>query len=529
MGYYRLPQIKVPVSYNETLIREEIKRKYGIKGHYDYKLVKRSVDARKKPVVYFVFTVDVFIPPLTKNKKLQNQKYYAETPRYENVAVKKTPQKRPIIIGMGPAGLFAGLLLSEAGYKPIILERGKAVEERIEDVNRFFDTGVLNESSNIQFGEGGAGTFSDGKINTGVKDKFCRIDKIVETFIDCGAPEDIAISNKPHIGTDYLIEVVKNMRHRIIDNGGEVRFDACVTDMLIENNRVSQLCVNHKEWLETDNVVLAVGHSARDTFEWMVKRAIPMTPKAFAVGLRIEHPQTWINKSQYGDCKDMASLPVADYKLTYRTSKERAVYTFCMCPGGFVVNAASETGGLVCNGMSNYLRDEINANSAVLVNVHPDDFGSDDVLAGVEFQRHWERNAYELTGKSNALPVQRYEDYKNKVVSTNFGLVRPNTKGKTMMVDLNQCLPSFVADAIVEGIDAFGKRIKGFAHKDAVLTGVETRSSSPVRMERNDNYESPIAGLYPCGEGAGYAGGIMSAALDGIKVAEAIIHKTNDE
>lgn len=527
MGFYRLPQIKVPLEHNVAMVAAQIKRKYAIHEKFKYEIVKRSVDARKKNDLAIVYTVNVHMQRQTKNKKLANQVYFEHKPTYKLKTVNNGSFRRPVVIGAGPAGLFAGLILAEAGLKPIVLERGKKVDERLADVEKFFKEGHLNVNSNIQFGEGGAGTFSDGKINTGVKDKFCRIDKIVDTFIECGAPEDIRIASKPHIGTDYLISVVKNLRNKIIDLGGDVRFESCVTNISIIDDAIKTVEVNGNDTIKTGHVVLAVGHSARDTFRLLVDREVPMIPKAFAVGLRIEHPQEWISKSQFGEAYKHPMLPVADYKLTYRTTADRAVYTFCMCPGGFVVNAASEEGGIVCNGMSNYARDERNANSAVLVNVHPEDFEGNDILSGVEFQRTWERKAYELTGKGYGLPVQRYGDFCNGQMTESFGQVQPNVKGHTVMADLNKCLPTFVTDALKEGIDAFGRKIKGFNNEDAVLVGVETRSSSPVRMTRDEFYESPIRGLYPCGEGAGYAGGIMSAALDGIKVAEAIIDKVN--
>ncbi len=436
-----------------------------------------------------------------------------------------------MVVGSGPAGLFCALILAEAGLKPIVIERGKPVDQRLKDVEDFFLLQKkLNTESNIQFGEGGAGTFSDGKINTGVKDKMHRIIKIVDTFIEMGAPEEIRYMSKPpHIGTDYLINVVKGIRNRIIELGGHVRFATKMTGLEYDSIGLSGVTLNHEgndERLETNNLVLALGHSARDTFEALVRQNVPMTQKAFAVGLRIEHPQNIISKSQYGDGYKHKSLPVADYKLTYRTCKGRGVYTFCMCPGGFVVNAASEEGRVVCNGMSNFKRDEVNANSAVLVNVHTDDFDSDDVLAGMEFQRKWESLAFDIGGGADyTLPIQRFGDYEKSVASTTLGKIKPNIKGHYKLSNLNDCLPEFVNEALLEGIHAFGRKIKGFNNGDAILTGVETRSSSPVRMDRDENYMSPIAGLYPCGEGgAGYAGGgIMSAALDGIKVAESII------
>jgi uncharacterized FAD-dependent dehydrogenase len=345
----------------------------------------------------------------------------------------------------------------------------------------------------------------------------------VETFIEAGAPEEIRYINKPHIGTDYLITVVKNMRERIIELGGEVRFGTKMTSLLIENHSITGVKLEDGTSLMSNHVVLAIGHSARDTFEQLVIQQIPLEKKAFAIGLRIEHPQELISLKQYGKSYEHPNLPAADYKLTYRTSKERAVYTFCMCPGGFVVNSASEVGHVVCNGMSNFARDEVNANSAILVNVYPDDFEGQDLLAGVEFQRQWEAKAFEIAGSDYSLPIQRVDDFVKGKVTTSFGITKPNIKGKYTFADLNDTLPEFVAEAIKEGIVDFAKKIRGFDRGDALLTGVETRTSSPIRILRDESLKSPIIGLYPCGEGAGYAGGIMSAAIDGIKVAEAIL------
>ncbi|PKM57395.1 MAG: FAD-dependent oxidoreductase [Firmicutes bacterium HGW-Firmicutes-3] len=522
MGYYRIEQIKMPLDHDIDDLYKLVKTIYGLEPKTEIKIIKKSVDARKKEAIKIVYTVDLIMGAST-NKKLSKLTYIKEMPSYELKGPVKVPGKRPVVIGAGPAGLFAALILAEQGARPILLERGRPVDERIKDVKTYFETGKLDEESNIQFGEGGAGTYSDGKINTGVKDKFYRIDKILDTFIEAGAPEEIRYVNKPHIGTDYLIKVVENMRLKIIALGGEVHFSRKMTELVIEDGAVIGVKDHLDNLIATNHVVLAIGHSARDTFQRLVIDKIPMEKKAFAIGLRIEHPQEMISKKQYGLGYHHPNLPVADYKLTYRTGEGRAVYTFCMCPGGFVVNSASENGHVVCNGMSNFRRDEVNANSALLVNVLPEDFEGDDLLAGVHFQRKWEKKAFEIAGSNYNLPVQKLDDFINGRITTAFGGVKPNIKGQYTMADLNKALPDFVAEALKEGVQAFGKKIKDFDRKDAVLTGVETRTSSPIRIIRDEAYMSSVKGLYPCGEGAGYAGGIMSAALDGMKVAESIL------
>lgn len=527
MGYYKITQLKMPLEHEASDISQALTTHYGFPKECPYTIKKKSVDARKKHQIWIVYNLNVESKKMA-GKKLSQVLYVTEDKTYQQPKLTKVQDIRPIVIGAGPGGLFSALILAEAGAKPLILERGQKVEERMATVEHYFKTGELCESSNIQFGEGGAGTFSDGKINTGVKDRFQRIDKIVETFVDAGAPDEIRYMSKPHIGTDYLIKVVKSIRERIIALGGEVRFNTQVSELLFENKAVVGVRLMDGSVIESKQVVVAIGHSARDTFEMLEEVDVPMETKAFAIGLRIEHPQEMIALSQYGKQWQHKHLPVADYKLTYRTGKGRGVYSFCMCPGGFVVNSASEQGRVVCNGMSNFGRDEVNANSAILVNVHPEDFGSDKLLAGVDFQRKWEEKAFELAGSDYRLPVQTFGDFQKGRATLDLGKVQPNIKGGYKLADLNQALPSFVSEAIKEGVTAFGRKIKGFDRADAVLTGVETRSSSPVRIIRDEHYMSPIQGLYPCGEGAGYAGGIMSAALDGIKVAEAIIKQMND-
>jgi len=425
---------------------------------------------------------------------------------------------RPIIIGSGPCGMFCAYLLAETGYKPIIIERGEKVEDRVKTIENYWTTGNLKVNSNVQFGEGGAGTFSDGKLNTLVKDKNFRQKKVLETFVKHGAPEEILYLNKPHIGTDILRKVIKSMREEIISNGGEFRFNECLTDIKIENNKLTEIQINNEKWLKTNLLVLAIGHSARDTFKMLYDKNLYMTAKPFAVGIRIQHPQDMINKSQYGE-ENCNILPPASYKLTYTSSTNRGVYTFCMCPGGYVVNSSSEENKLAINGMSNYKRESKNANSAVIVTVNPSDFGTHP-LSGIEFQRKLETLAYkEGNGK---VPVQLYKDFKEDKTSTKIKEVEPIIKGNYTLGNINNILPKYITESLVEGIEYFNTKIKGYNRDDAVLAAVESRTSSPVRIIRDEQFESNIKGILPAGEGAGYAGGITSAAIDGIKIAEQI-------
>ena len=523
----KITQLKLQIEHK----KEDLERKVGkllqipSSKLYGIEILKRSLDARKTPLMYN-YQLGVFADGEEKIvKKIKNKdvslgnlvKY-----RFPNMG-EDALNEPPVIIGAGPAGLFCAYMLAKAGFRPILLERGEGVEERQKKVDHFWATGELDTQSNVQFGEGGAGTFSDGKLNTLVKDNHGRSRFVLKTFVEFGAKDDILYESKPHIGTDILIDVVRNMRNEIIKLGGEIRFNSQVMDFKIENNEIAAVQVNYEQWFETKTVVLAIGHSARDTFEMLLERKVPMRSKAFAVGVRMEHPQTLINENQYGkDYPD--SLPAAAYKLTRKVADERGVYSFCMCPGGYVVNASSEEGMIAVNGMSYNARAGENANSAMIISVRPEDFGSDEPLAGVEFQRKLERAAYrEGQGK---IPVQLFGDFCKNQISKELGAIQPNTKGEWIFGNVRSIFPENLAAGLEEGIKGCEKLIPGFAREDALLLGVESRTSSPVRIERdNDSLESEIAGLYPCGEGAGYAGGIMSAAMDGIKVAEAIALK----
>ncbi len=425
----------------------------------------------------------------------------------------------PVIIGSGPAGLFCGLMLARHGYRPLLLERGEDVDARRRKVDRFWETGELDVRSNVQFGEGGAGTFSDGKLNTLVKDPLKRNQLVLEILHEFGAGDEILYQNKPHIGTDVLSDIVKRIREEIIRLGGRVRFGCQVTDLRIEQGQVTGVVTEQGETIHSRAVILAIGHSARDTFEMLYARGVPMDSKSFAVGLRIQHPQKLINQSQYGR-EEVGALGAASYKLTRQTSAGRGVYSFCMCPGGYVVNASSEPGRLAVNGMSYHDRAGANANSALIVTVTPEDYPDASPLGGVAFQRRLEELAYAAAG--GKVPVQLYGDFKKNRVSTRLGEVEPQIKGAWAFADLRAVMPEALNRSLIEAMDGFGHMIAGFDRTDAVLAGIESRTSSPVRIWRDEQMESRIRGLYPCGEGAGYAGGITSAAMDGVKVAEAI-------
>ena len=538
----RISQLKLRVTHSDSALREAICKCLKIKSDalLELEIIKRSLDARKKPDIFYIYTVDVKVQG--EDKILKQNRNNRDITKSEEKLYKfpevKVPdnEKRPVIIGTGPAGLFCALSFAEHGFKPIVFERGEAVEKRMDSVKSFWEGGALKPDSNVQFGEGGAGTFSDGKLNTLVKDVSGRNKKVLRMFVEAGAPEDILYVNKPHIGTDILCEVVRNMRKKITGLGGEIHFESKVVDIIIESGSIKAVVVEGADGcvqtVEAEEVVLAVGHSARDTFKMLFDKGIHMEPKSFAVGVRIQHPQEMINISQYGeDYPDV--LPAADYKLTYQASNGRSVYSFCMCPGGYVVNASSEEGRLAINGMSYRDRGSLNANSALIVSVTPGDFGSDSPLAGVEFQRRLEENAYRAA--EGKIPMERlgdffagYERIEPEADSRAEEATVPQFRGlfaESEETAMSEILPDYMCEALNEGIRYFGTRIKGFDREDAIISAVESRTSSPVRITRDENFESNIKGLYPCGEGAGYAGGITSAAMDGIKVAEAIAKK----
>lgn len=522
----KVRQLKVSlINRDSDGIRDAICKKLKIKSSeiLDFSIKKESIDARDKNNILFVYEVNVNLKNensiLKKNKFSDVSLANDDTYRFDDFG-KESLKFRPVVVGGGPCGLFCAYSLAENGYKPLIIERGERVEDRVKSVEEFWKTGKLNVNSNVSFGEGGAGTFSDGKLNTLVKDKFNRGVKVFDTFVKCGAPKEIMYSQKPHIGTDILRKVVINMRKEIVKNGGEFLYNSTLTDIIIDGGKVKKIIVNGKDEIYCDVLVLAIGHSARDTFKMLYNRNIKMVPKAFAVGIRIEHPQSMINYSQYGDCCKV--LPAASYKLTYTTKEGRGVYSFCMCPGGYVVNASSEEGMLAINGMSNYNRDSENANSAIVVTVTPDDFGK-GVFDGLEFQRKLERLAYR---KGNSkIPVQLWKDYRDDVASTKFGDVKPVYKGNFEFANLNDIFPEFINNSLKEAIPYFGTKIDGFDRDDAILAGVESRTSSSLHINRDDNGLCNIDGIYPGGEGAGYAGGITTASMDGIKISEFIMKK----
>jgi len=520
----KVRQIKVEVTEdNETTKLEALLKKIKLKKEdvIDFKISKQSLDARDKNNIFYVYEMIVDIKDeltfLKRNKNNNISEYIEENYNFEKVGTRDV-KNNIVVVGAGPAGLFAAYILSENGYHPIIVERGKKVEERIIDVENFWKTSKLLLNSNVQFGEGGAGTFSDGKLNTLIKDKNNRMKKVFHTFVECGAPTDILYSYKPHIGTDKLREVIKNLRNKIIENGGKFLYETTLTNIVVENNELKKIIVNNQDEILCDALILAIGHSARDTFEMLYQNNIEIINKPFAVGLRMEHKQRMIDEAQYGK-KYANILSKSTYKLTHQTSSKRGVYTFCMCPGGFVVNASSEDKRLVVNGMSNHDRDEENANSAVIVTVDEKDYGT-NILDGMKFQRMLEEKAYHLCG--GKIPVQLYKDYKNNHQSYEFKDIKPIVKGNYDFANLNELFSLDINDSLKEAIDIFGKKIKGFNNDDAILIGVESRTSSPVKILRDEHFESNIKGIFPCGEGAGYAGGITSSAIDGIKVAEAI-------
>ena len=509
-------KIRENLSEEEVLKKALTRNKINQEEVEEWYIFKRSIDARKKEDIYYNYTIDIKL----KDKKKEDKCEKVEEYKFPEIKVARKSIYNPVIIGAGPAGLFAGLILVDHGIKPIIVERGKKVEERIKDVEEFIQNKKFNTSSNIQFGEGGAGTFSDGKLNTGNTSIYSK--KVLEEFVKFGAPKEILYMAKPHIGTDNLVKIVKNIREYIISKGGQVLFNEKVTDFEIKDGKIQAVICSKR--IETDSVILAIGHSARDTFKKLYDLGVEIQPKNFAVGVRIEHLQKDINIAQYGENPKL-KLPTADYKLVYHAKNGRTCYTFCMCPGGKVMASSSEENSIVTNGMSNFARDGENANSALLVNVTVEDYYKNMPLDGMYFQEELEKKAFELGGKNYNAPIQKVEDFLVNRKTTEFGKVKPTYMPGVTMANLNQILPEFVSETLKEGIVELDKKLYGFADKDALLTGVETRSSSPVQITRDRESLNSInvQGLYPCGEGAGYAGGIMTAAIDGIKCAIKIL------
>lgn len=520
----KLSNLSAPADFSTEQLKEIAARalKTTPKELTNFSISRSSIDARKKSDVHYVCAVTFSAEneeELIKNSGGKAARF--EPGHYVFPEVTRKSALQPVVVGMGPAGLFAALELSRAGLRPIILERGKRVEARVSDVERFWKTGGLIESSNVQFGEGGAGTFSDGKLTTGIND--ARISHVMDVFTSNGAPEDIKWSHKPHIGTDCLRDVVKSMREEIISLGGEIRFETALRGVKQRDGRLCAIEAEHggeSFEIPCDALVLAVGHSARDTFKMLQAAGLSMEQKAFAIGVRIEHLQEEISRAQFGAFA--GKLPPADYKLACHLPNGRSAFTFCVCPGGVVVPAASDGGCLVTNGMSYRARDGKNINGAFLVGVGPQDFDGSDPLAGVRFQELWEKKAFRLGGGDYRAPAQTVGDFLNNRPSAVLGSIEPSYALGVMLTDLRSCLPHFVTDTIAGALPAFERSIKGFSAADAVMTGVETRSSSPVRILRNEGFQASVRGIFPCGEGAGYAGGITSAAVDGIKAAEAV-------
>ena len=542
----RISQLKLPCGHSEADLEEKIRKTIKLKDRdtVRYRIRKHSIDARKKPQLFDIYTVDADL-----KMGIKAERKLAAKLRNRNIAVVEESgyqfppaggekmNTRPVVIGAGPAGLFCALMLAEHGYRPILLERGRCVEERAKDIDRYWESGKLDPSSNVQFGEGGAGTFSDGKLNTQINDKTGRSEKVLQVFTEAGAPEDIRYESKPHIGTDLLRVVIPAIRNRILAAGGDVRFEAQVTDLVIEDGSVRALVLADGRKLRTDTVVLAPGHSARDTIASLFQRGVPMEPKAFAVGLRVSHPQSLIDRSQYGvwEREEMRELGLsaAPYKLTAKAASGRGVYSFCMCPGGYIVDASSEPSRIAVNGMSEHARGSGRANSAIVCTVGPEEYGTEHPLSGMYFQQELEEKAYRIG--QGAIPVQRYIRMKENFEKRRNGEPVPADspdpyltshdlciRGRWTPADLSELLPRALTADFIEGMEEFDHKIPGFAGEEAFAAGIESRTSSPVRIPRGEDLQSRIRGLYPCGEGAGYAGGIMSAAMDGIRVAEAI-------
>ncbi len=525
----RISQLKLQPNHTEKDLLQKLAKTLRISEHdiNNYEIKKQSIDARKKQDIKYVYTIDVSVSneqQVTK-KMIPNVSIAKDITYHFPTSGNEKMMHRPQIIGSGPAGLFCAYQLAKHGYKPIVYERGASVEERQKEIEHFWETGVLNPETNVQFGEGGAGTFSDGKLNTLVKDVSGRNKEVLEIFVENGAPKEILFQNKPHIGTDILINVIRNMRKNIIEWGGEVHFESKFVDFEMVEQKLNSITIesnNEPKKIAAQTLVLAIGHSARDTFAMLHKKELPMIAKAFAVGVRVEHLQSKIDASQYGT-EHPYRLPAASYKLATTLDNGRGVYSFCMCPGGYVVNASSEQGLLAVNGMSYHARDGKNANSAIVVTVTPEDYGSDHPLSGMYFQRMLEEKAFKI-GNGN-IPVQRFADFCQNQTTKQLGAVEPQLKGAYTLANLREIFTTEINASIEDGIKSFDKQIHGFANEDTVLSGVESRTSSPIRILRNENYQIDTTGIYPCGEGAGYAGGITSAAMDGIKIAEKIAEK----
>ncbi|MFA5529085.1 MAG: NAD(P)/FAD-dependent oxidoreductase [Thiohalomonadaceae bacterium] len=525
----RITEIRLPLEHLpaalDMAVRERLKLDSG--GTLDFTVVRRGYDARKRSDIQLVYTLDVSVPDeAAVLRRFADDPHVKPAPDMHYRFVARAPahlRARPLVVGAGPCGYLAAMVLAQMGFRPIVLERGKAVRERTRDTFGFWRHGPLNPESNVQFGEGGAGTFSDGKLYSQIKDPQFRGRKVLEEFVKAGAPEEILYLSKPHIGTFRLVSMVESMRATIESLGGEIRFQSKVTDVEIEDGQVRGVVLADGERIAGDHVILALGHSARDTFRMLHARGVHMEAKPFSVGVRIEHPQSLVDRARFGRFAGHPLLGAADYKLVHHCTNGRSAYSFCMCPGGQVVAAASEEGGVVTNGMSQYSRAERNANSAIVVGVTPEQDYPDHALAGIDFQRHWEACAFEAGGGSYDAPAQRVGDFLAGRPSQALGAVQPSYQPGVHMTDLRQCLPDFVVEALREAIPVFNRQIPGFAMDDAVMTAIETRTSSPVRITRGNDLQSVnTRGLYPAGEGAGYAGGILSAAVDGIKVAEAV-------
>ncbi len=524
----RITNIKLVFNHPDQDLLIEVSKVLAIPENKisEIRILKRSLDARKGKPLLRVYSLLVKV---SDEKRILSK--YKSNPRitkapdyhYQVPSIINKPTHHPVIVGTGPAGIFAGLILAEAGLEPILLERGKPVKERAKDTQKFWHEGKLNPESNVQFGEGGAGTFSDGKLQTRIKDKLNRDKKILQSLVDAGAPEEILFENKPHVGTANLIGVVKNLRKYITDLGGRYLFETRLHDLNLDGNRVTGVLLANGNEIKTDFLILAIGHSARDTFQMLHERGVKISPKPFSVGFRIEHPQEMINRNQYGKHSAHPELGAADYQLAYHSSGRRTVYSFCMCPGGRVIAAASETGHLVTNGMSQYARNGINSNSAIVAEVYPSDF-EDNPLAGIDFQRYWEQKAFIAGGEEYFAPAQLVGDFISDIPSSGLGAIQPSYLPGINLTNLRDLFPPYIINAILEALPNFDRKITGFSMHDAVLTGIETRTSSPLRIIRDADLQSvSIQGLYPTGEGSGYAGGIISSAIDGIKAAENVI------